>query len=59
MNARQKLALKGTCSKCGSEINLYTRYRSGKGREIENSGATNFIESMSYYDRHRADTDPL
>ena len=82
MNARQKLALKGTCSKCGSEINLYTRYRSGKmnkdpfqtciacfridrdspkskGREIENSAVSNFIESMSYYDRHRADTDPL
>ena len=27
---KHKLSLKGKCCKCGVEINLYTRYRSGK-----------------------------
>ena len=29
-DTKHKLALKGKCAKCGTEISLYTRYRSGK-----------------------------
>ena len=79
---KQKLALKGKCSKCGKEMNVYTRYRSGKinkdpfptclecfrierdktsnkGKIIENSAVSNFVESMSSYDRDRAESDPF
>lgn len=78
--AKQKLALKSKCSKCGKEFNLYMRYHSGKinkepfptciecfrverdkpkkGKVTESSAITNFIESMSSYDRDRAASDP-
>ena len=81
-DTKQKLLLKGVCSKCGCEISLYTRYRSGKmnkdpfsqclkcfrierdkpenkTNESQNNAVSSFIESLSSFNRARADTDPL
>ena len=73
---KHKLSLKGKCCKCGTEINLYTRYRSGKmnkdpfvsclpcfrverDKPEKKGGGTSFIESLSSFQRDRAETDPF
>lgn len=45
-----------TCVEC---FRIEKDKPSNKGRVIENSALTNFIESMSSYDRDRAESDPL
>ena len=72
-DVKKKLGMKGKCGKCSEEMNLYIQFKSSgkfnkepfkhcmkchKAEQNKENSSINFIDSMSSFDRDRADTNP-